>query len=402
MAADFDFDGTYTEDVDEETEPDEEEQEEGASRQNRVRLILLILLVLVLLCGGCYLISNYVPLPIPGLGAAPKPTPAPAVDTPAPAPTEEEQLPATEEPGAAETTEEPAAVEPTEEPGAVEPTEEATGEPTEEATEELPPPAEPTEEATEEPVEPTATTVPVPGPTATPGPTVAVTVTTCDTNVSPTAQANGPYTAMMGKGQAVVIFDATDSEDPDGTIVSFEWDFGDGSAPATGESVSHGYTSIGSYVASLTVTDDCGDTGQDTAEVTIVGPTPPPDNNVTPEPVTPSPPLPALGTMGFCYRVQYGDTLSGIAWRFGVPLQDLALVNGVSMEYFVIAGQGLFIPLSEIEPGPNLYQVQPGDTLNGIAFHCGLAVTTLAQANGMTPDESLTPGQMIMIPPWNY
>jgi PKD repeat protein len=80
---------------------------------------------------------------------------------------------------------------------------------------------------------------------------------------------------MMGKGQAVVIFDGSGSTDPDGTIVSYEWEFGDGSSLGSGESVTHGYTSTGSFVVTLTVTDNCDDTAQDTADVTIVGPTPP-------------------------------------------------------------------------------------------------------------------------------
>jgi hypothetical protein len=46
----------------------------------------------------------------------------------------------------------------------------------------------------------------------------------------------------------------------------------------------------------------------------------------------------------------------------------LAEVNGVSPAYFVIAGQGIFIPTGEVQNGPNIYEVQPGDTLDSIAF----------------------------------
>jgi LysM repeat protein len=106
--------------------------------------------------------------------------------------------------------------------------------------------------------------------------------------------------------------------------------------------------------------------------------------------------------MGFCYRVRPGNTLTGIAGYFGVPLLALAEVNGVSPGYFVIAGQGLFIPTGEIQPGPNLYEVQPGDTLDSIAFQCGLSTATLANANGLTPGQSLTPGQLLGIPLWSW
>jgi len=46
--------------------------------------------------------------------------------------------------------------------------------------------------------------------------------------------------------------------DPDSAIVSYEWDFGDGST-ASGAEVSHSYTSATSYKVTLTVTDDDGE-----------------------------------------------------------------------------------------------------------------------------------------------
>jgi len=433
MATEFDFDGTFDEDADNEGFPEEEneEEDEGSSgRRNPLRLILLVLLILVLLCVVCFLGSRFLPGNvlgfIPGFGGS-----APTVDTPTPEPTEEATLPEPEEPTVevpvpttepteespiptAETTEEPTTeptvvVEPTEESQV--PTTEATEEATAESTVVVLEPtagptliAEPTGDTVSEhdaEVVPTATIVVVPGPTATPGPTVVVTTTTCDSNTPPVADANGPYNAMMGKGQAFVTFDGSNSTDSDGEIVSYDWDFDDGSAVESGESVTHGYSSTGSYLVTLMVTDDCGESSLATAEVTIAGPTPPAGTG-TPVVPTPSPAPPPMDTLGFCYRVQYGDTLSGIAWRFGVSWQDLAYVNKVGMGYFVIAGQGLFIPAGPITDGPNVYEVQGGDTLNSVAYQCGLTTFTLARANGLNLDESLSPGQILMIPPWRY
>jgi PKD repeat protein len=63
-------------------------------------------------------------------------------------------------------------------------------------------------------------------------------------------------------------FDGSGSNDPDGTIVSYEWDFGD-SKTGSGATASHTYASGGTYKVSLTVTDDEGDTGTLSQDVTV-------------------------------------------------------------------------------------------------------------------------------------
>ena len=66
----------------------------------------------------------------------------------------------------------------------------------------------------------------------------------------------------------IINFDASGSYDPDGTIVSYEWDFGDGDT-ATGVTTSHAYSSAGMYTVTLTVTDDDGNTDTATAIKTV-------------------------------------------------------------------------------------------------------------------------------------
>lgn len=441
---------TANRDLDEDgvVEADEEEIDEAPRRSSPLRLILLILLALVGLCVLCYLGSRLLgnnllgALPIPGLPGQPTATSAPValdtptlaptdatvvppVDTTEPSPTEQpgvttEPLPTTEQPGA--TTEPPPATEEvpppvTEEPGATEePLPPATEEPG--ATEEPLVTVEPTQDMidehggelpTEEPTA-TATTQPVPGPTVTPttGPAPGTTPQPdCSANTPPTADAGDPHTAMMGKGQAFVTLDGSGSSDPDGTITTFEWDFGDGETDS-GQSVTHGYSSTGTFEVTLTVADNCGATAEDKVEVTVTGPTPPAPGTGTP--TTQPQPSPSAtpvsgapdGTVGFCYRVRPGNTLTGIANYFGVALPLLAEVNGVSPAYYVIAGQGIFVPTGEVQPGPNVYEVQPGDTLDSIAFQCGLSTAKLASANGLTPVQSLTPGQFLGIPLWSW
>lgn len=67
---------------------------------------------------------------------------------------------------------------------------------------------------------------------------------------------------------ADVRFDGSMSTDPDGEIVTWEWEFGDG-ARATGEEPTHAYHSAGSFQARLKVTDNDGLQDDNTQTVTV-------------------------------------------------------------------------------------------------------------------------------------
>jgi len=95
----------------------------------------------------------------------------------------------------------------------------------------------------------------------------------CGTNVSPTADPNGPYNATLG---SQIVFDGSGSTDSDGSIVSWAWDFGDGNS-GTGSSPTHTYQSDGTFTVALTVTDDGGATHTASTTATI-----------TPAPIPPS------------------------------------------------------------------------------------------------------------------
>lgn len=72
---------------------------------------------------------------------------------------------------------------------------------------------------------------------------------------------------VLGTIPLEVFFDGADSFDPDGTIVSYAWDFGDGQT-GTGIFPTHTYTTIGAFVVTLTVTDDTNDIGTATTTIT--------------------------------------------------------------------------------------------------------------------------------------
>ena len=68
-----------------------------------------------------------------------------------------------------------------------------------------------------------------------------------------------------------VEFDAGDSEDPDGSITSYAWKFGDGET-GTGETTSHTYDEAGDYTVELTVTDNDGATDVVEKDITVTAP----------------------------------------------------------------------------------------------------------------------------------
>jgi hypothetical protein len=96
------------------------------------------------------------------------------------------------------------------------------------------------------------------------------------TNQPPTADAGGPY---QGNAYEWVYFDGFNSDDVDGIIVEYLWDFGDGSNDS-GEFVSHVYTKAGVYNVTLTVTDNGGEQDSDTTTVVINKTNRPPTNPV--------------------------------------------------------------------------------------------------------------------------
>ncbi len=63
-----------------------------------------------------------------------------------------------------------------------------------------------------------------------------------------------------------VLFDASDSYDPDGRIVSIIWDFGDGKT-GTGSTISHTYAEPGTYTVELRILDNRGEKDSSTAEI---------------------------------------------------------------------------------------------------------------------------------------
>jgi len=69
-------------------------------------------------------------------------------------------------------------------------------------------------------------------------------------------------------------FDASASYDPDGTILSYAWSFGDGTYGSNTVNFPHVYDSPGSYIVELSVTDDSGLTSRESQTIDVAPPLP--------------------------------------------------------------------------------------------------------------------------------
>lgn len=85
-------------------------------------------------------------------------------------------------------------------------------------------------------------------------------------NQPPVAVANANVTA--GKAPLKVSFDASESSDPDGAIVTYRWDFMDGNE-STEVKPSHVFTVPGKYPVTLSVTDDLGMKASTSITITV-------------------------------------------------------------------------------------------------------------------------------------
>lgn len=104
------------------------------------------------------------------------------------------------------------------------------------------------------------------------------------------------------------------------------------------------------------------------------------------------------------YIVKKGDTLSGIGSKYNVNWKDIANLNNISSPYIIYVGQSIKIPVKGNTPKPQAqpsaqktYIVKSGDTLSGIAAKYGTTYQEIARKNGIANPNKIYPGQVLKI-----
>ncbi len=142
---------------------------------------------------------------------------------------------------------------------------------------------------------------------------------------------NRPPEAMFTDSAAIVLtgesitFDASPSSDPDGSIVKYYWDFGDGTT-TTGVFAEHAYTSEGVYTVILTVKDDDGSTDTATSDKTVLNRGPVATFTNSPKTVY------SGGTVVFDASSSYDPdgTIISYVWHFGDGASDTGVMTAHS------------------------------------------------------------------------
>ncbi len=142
-------------------------------------------------------------------------------------------------------------------------------------------------------------------------------------------------------------------------------------------------------------------------------PTPEPAATPFPPTATPLPtptlqPTPTPAPTPIRYKVEAGDSLGVIADRFDSTIKDILEANGLTANSMIYPGDELIVPVKGPTGGPGptatpsggvlVYAVQPGDTVESIAIKFGSQVAWILGVNKMQATDLLRIGQSLQVP----
>lgn len=112
-----------------------------------------------------------------------------------------------------------------------------------------------------------------------------------------------------------------------------------------------------------------------------------------------SSPFPSPVPEYITYVIQPGDTLSGIARRYGTTVTALTQLNKLSDPDKIYAGNTLKVPENGtgVDSSTQYYTIRPGDTLSEIARRFGTTVSALTRLNGISDPDKIYAGNRIRI-----
>lgn len=111
-----------------------------------------------------------------------------------------------------------------------------------------------------------------------------------------------------------------------------------------------------------------------------------------------------INTQTIFYTIQRGDTLSGIASRYGTTVQELVDINNITNPNLIYPGETIRISTNSTVHGSEtrgtgsiVYTVQRGNTLSQIANTYGVTVAHIVELNHIQNPNLIYPGQKLRI-----
>jgi len=98
----------------------------------------------------------------------------------------------------------------------------------------------------------------------------------------------------------------------------------------------------------------------------------------------------------FVHVVSRGETISAIAHRYGASCEGVLHANGLTSRDMIYPGQKIKIP-GNGAPRASVHTVKSGDTVSGIAAKYGVQTSEVLAANSMSEDDRIYPGQQLRV-----